>query len=1287
MASERLTFTLEGRDDLSRVLGHAGESAQRLQRTMQDASDGSGQAILTLTQDADGRLRDLEGRFVSAGDAAALMGTRAEEGARSVTTWADAAESAGRAGDQLKKSLLSLAPAVLPMAASIAPLAASTLAAGAGLGVFGLALKKQLTALGDAAEAEKKYNDAVEESGRNSAEAVKAQVAYAKQMAQLPPATREAAAALSVMKDSYSDWSDSLAEDTTGPVIKGMATLQGIFPKLTPTVKGAAEQLDRLVTIAAGGVASPGFDGFMAKVEKWSTGALTRAIDGLVRLLRAAESGDASGGGLAEFMAFAREQGPAVAATLQDVGRALLHVLEAGAEVGAGMLNVVQALAQLVAAVPPELITTLLQLAIAVRAVTLAAAGAAAARTAIAALGTSLVAMRTAAAAAPGPLAAAGAAITTLSRTAKLALVGTGIGVLALVIGEIAAAGEEAPIDVDKMTSSLAKLGDTGQLTGTALAEFGKGFSGLGTTIGQVIDPSVMESFDNWLHGLPGGFFNAGEATEKFTEQSDAIDKSLAALVSGGKADLAAAALKNMMGSMDAEKAAKLRGALDEYDDALANVEFEARLAAEAQGLFGAQAQETQAKLDAQKSSADGLRQSIQALNDVNRAGVGAQIAFEAALDSTKDAAEKNAGAFGVNARQVDLNTEKGRTAATALNDLAAKTDAAAAAARESGSSWETVNGIYKKGRDQLIANATQMGLNRQAAERLADQILKAPDKTAKLKGNIEDLEAKLASAKRQLKNVPDPKKAQVRADISQLENQLAEARRELDAINGKTSVTYVTTVYGSDRVYSPEGHNGPGGFPKHARGTASAASGWALVGEEGPELVRFRGGERVFDHATSKKMAPLISDFPAIGLGSNAGAGLAAGMLQSVPDVAGAARQMAASVDAGIRSELEIASPSRVTRRSGRDAALGVARGIEDQRPRLAENVKALMDDLKKGIIRGLTGTREQIQATAADLNKDIWKAFSSQNTTKDSELVKFVNKEHDKLQKLVTQREKLKKQLASAQDVLQARIDEQVRYRADVRSRAQDSASLSSLGLQRQEVNAGTIRGGLQAKLAQLKQFNSYITRLIKRGLHKSLLRQVIAMGPEEGLPYAAALLSMSNQDFKQTNQMQKDIDREADSLGRAASKTFYDAGVQSAQGLVNGLKSQQKKVEDQMVEIAKGMEKAIKKALGIQSPSRVAWAIGANFGQATGGGVLSALPVVGRAVDAVAERMAGIRPMPGQPVAGLGAGPAAAPSINATITITDAMDPVRVGQEVQRVLLNLKRVQGVNVQLGVG
>ncbi|MFE1266040.1 hypothetical protein [Streptomyces sp. NPDC058758] len=1250
--AERLTFTLEGRDDLSRVLGHAGESAERLRATMTDAADGSGQAILTLTQDADGQLRDLEGRFVSAADAAALLGTQAEESSRSMTTWADAAESAGRAGDALKKALVTLAPAALPAAAALAPLAASTAAAGVGIAALGLAAGRQVAAMSSAAEAEKKYNDAVETSGKNSAEAVKAQLAYARQMAQLPPATREAAAALSVFKDSYADWSDSLAKDTTAPLIKGMGVLQGIFPKLTPTVRGTAEQLDRLMTLAAGGVASPGFDGFMAKVDRWSTGALTRATDGLVKLLRTAETGEMSGG-LTEFMAWAREQGPAVSATLQDVGRALLHLLDAGAEVGVGMLSVVQALAQLVAAVPPELLTSLLQLAIAIRAVTLAAAGAAAIRAAIAALGTSLVAMRTAAAAAPGPLAATGAAIMTLSRTAKLALVGTGIGVLALVIGEIAAAGEEAPIDVDKMTTALAELGQTGELTGTALAEFGQDFSELGKTIGEVLNPSVMEGFDNWLHGLSSSLFDAGVATEKFNAQADAADKALAQMVAGGKADLAAAALQRMLDSMEPEKADKLRSALDDYDGALANVRFEQELTAESMGIFGAQAQETQKKLEGQKLAADGLRQSLHALNETHLMARGGVRGMEAAIDAATEALKKNG-------RTLDEDTAKGRDNAQSLDDLASTTMKAVEAKYQETGSWSEAMAVYDRGRGQLIALATQMNGNEEAARRLADEILRAPNKTAHLKGNISDLEAKLAAAKEKLKNVPDPKKAQVRADISNLERQLNTARTKLDNLDGKTAVTYVTTVYSSDRVVSPTG-SGPGGFPKYARGTSSAESGWALVGEEGPELVRMKGGEQVFDHLTSRKMAASMADYPGLSLGRQVGAGLSTGMLQSTIGVEAAARQMAAGVEAGVRAELQIASPSR--------------------------KMQDLMKDVKAGLVRGLTGSKSEIKAAARELADSIWAAFDGKKTDQDKTLVRLVSETNDRLQRLATKRDSLKRQLASAQELLETRVAARDQLRASARSAAQGASSLSSLGLEPKEVTTSSIKVGLQQKLAKLRQFRRYVEALAKRGLNRNLMRQILLMGPDEGYAYASALAGMSTADFKEVNQLQTQIDTEADKVGKAGSNALYGAGVAAAEGLVNGLKSQQKAIEQQMVTIAKSMETAIKKALGIRSPSRVAHGIGLNFGQGLSGGTRASLPLVGRAVDAVAERMAGIRPMPGQPVAGVGAGTPTGTVINANIHIDNAIDPIRVGQELQRVLLTLKRTNGGSAGLGLG
>jgi hypothetical protein len=49
------------------------------------------------------------------------------------------------------------------------------------------------------------------------------------------------------------------------------------------------------------------------------------------------------------------------------------------------------------------------------------------------------------------------------------------------------------------------------------------------------------------------------------------------------------------------------------------------------------------------------------------------------------------------------------------------------------------------------------------------------------------------------------------------------------------------------------------------------------------------------------------------------------------------------------------------------------------------------------------------------------------------------------------------------------------------------------------------------------------------------------------------------------------------------------LYQAGVEAARGIVKGLQSQQSLIEKQMDAIALAMLKAIKKALGIKSPSR--------------------------------------------------------------------------------------------------
>jgi len=754
-----MNFILQGRDQLSRIFDRAGDSATRMGRRLTIASINSSAAINRFQRDAASRLASVQ----------------------------TSTNKSGEAFDALKKTALSLAPAIIPVAAAMAPLVASTGAAGVAVGVYTAALGPQIAAMGEASQAEKKYKDAVDKSGRTSKEAVAAHEEYRQAMAKLPPETRRATAALSVLKDQYKSWSDGLAKDTMGPVVKGMAIFGGLLPKLTPLVKGTSSELNRMMTILAGGMQSPAVDRLIKQFTEFSTGALRRANDALVHLMRTLDTGKV-GGGLSEFMNYARTNGPLVGEVLRNIGTALLNLLKAASDVGVGMLQAVNALAKLVAAVPPGVITVLLQLAVAIKAVQLAALGLVAARGAIAAFGVQLVAMQTAAAAAPGRLAALGAAFGALSRTAKLAVAGTAIGLLILGLMRLSSIGKQAPPDVDRLTTALGNLGRTGKVAGEAAKAFGADLDGLAESLRVLARPSVTQSIEKSFSDFLG-YGSGGPAAKRAAADLDAVDKALSNLVKGGKAGLAQAAFDQVAAAMrrNGMTTAELRAKMDDYKSALADAAFEQQLAAQAMGLFGAQAQAVQAKLAAQKQSMDGLRQSLFALNDAVLMARGGVRGMEVAIDAASKAAKENG-------KTLDENTEKGRNNNEALDQLASSTMRAAAAVFENTGSWSASNRVLDRGRGKLIESARAMGLTQAQAKRLADQILRTPDKTARLKGNMQDLQSKLNHAKNQLKRVPDSRKAEVRARIAQLEAAIRKAKRDIASVHGKT-VT-ITTHY-----------------------------------------------------------------------------------------------------------------------------------------------------------------------------------------------------------------------------------------------------------------------------------------------------------------------------------------------------------------------------------------------------------------------------------------------------------------------------------------------------------
>ncbi|MEH0543011.1 hypothetical protein QA802_07980 [Streptomyces sp. B21-105] len=849
-------------------------------------------ALRGLTRDANGQLRDLRGRFVSE--------TRLIN--NSLTTVTSGSDRFKAAIGGLRSAALLLSPALIPIAVQAAPIAAGVGAATAAIGAFGLAAAGQVTAITDAADAEKKYQDAVDEHGATSKEAAQAQTAYVRQIEKMPPATRTAAAALSSLKTQYQAWSDSLADDTMPVATKTLQALSAVFPKMTPLVQGASTQLDRFVTIAAGTFASPGFDALNARFAQFATGALARANDAIVHFLRTVDTGKISGG-VSEFMDYVHANGPLVKDTLANVMQALSNVARAAANAGPGLLTLVNAFAGLVAAVPPGVITTLLQLSLALKA----------ARIAAAALGAVTGAQATANLAAFVRSARFGGVAAAVSGVAQqmstLQKVAGSLGVLAVVavgIDELAKKARGAPPDVDKLASSLKALSVNGEFSGELKATFSD-MDAFVSKVGKLrAESATLEKAKPLLafSGI-GSFADTAlskiddlvRGTESLGASKDDLatfDEAFAQLVKSGDAKVAAQEFQQFDTALRKTglSTAQITALFPQYTSAVADAADEQKLAAQSMGIFGAQAQQTSAKLEAQKLSADGLRQAVQALNDVNRSALGGMVGFEAAIDAAGKAAAENAGSLKMVNGQLNLNSPKAQAAATALNDLAAKTDAAASAARENGSSWSTVNGIYTRGRDKLIAAATQMGLTREEAKKLADQILKTPDKTARLRGNLEDLQAKLATAKQQLKSVPDSRRAQVRADISDLQYAVNRAKLALGQLRDRTvyinAHMYVTgtsqaraavSTSGAGRVFEfatggPVGF--PAGGPVRGRGTGTSDSILARV-SNGEYVIPARRvqqyGAAMFDDiraGTLTTARPAAPSMASLGVGAS---------------------------------------------------------------------------------------------------------------------------------------------------------------------------------------------------------------------------------------------------------------------------------------------------------------------------------------------------------------------------------------------------------------------------------
>jgi len=177
---------------------------------------------------------------------------------------------------------------------------------------------------------------------------------------------------------------------------------------------------------------------------------------------------------------------------------------------------------------------------------------------------------------------------------------------------------------------------------------------------------------------------------------------------------------------------------------------------------------------------------------------------------------------------------------------------------------------------------------------------------------------------------------------------------------------------------------------------------------------------------------------------------------------------------------------------------------------------------------------------------------------------------------------------------------------YSKSVADSARSYASALNTDLSVSGSSFQTVKQDMADRLAELKTFRANLAALEKSGISATLLRQITDAGVEQGGALADAILSGGPDAVKEINALQKQIDDAAKGLGNDSAKRFYQAGVDSAQGIVDGIKSKQKELNAAMRSMADALVAEVRKQLKIHSPSKVFEAIGGFIAKGTGLGV---------------------------------------------------------------------------------
>ena len=324
---------------------------------------------------------------------------------------------------------------------------------------------------------------------------------------------------------------------------------------------------------------------------------------------------------------------------------------------------------------------------------------------------------------------------------------------------------------------------------------------------------------------------------------------------------------------------------------------------------------------------------------------------------------------------------------------------------------------------------------------------------------------------------------------------------------------------------------------------------------------------------------------------------GMVRGLSAGVGVIAEKARSVAKAALDAAKGILGVHSPSREFEKIGKYVNEGFIKGLTGSKSEVEEAFNGL-----KGLLNeAIASSNEAVDKAQAKLkkltsarhkdNRAIREATAALKQAKKERaavtgafgvLTKNLVDERDKLRGLASQYSVLTEKLDKANEALANAQKTRDDYRKSVTDQYSDLPDINS------DTKLTDYISDLYKQVQDTQTFSDTIQKLRDLGLNDAMYKELIAKGTT-ALPFVQQLLAGGQESVNQINILGTRLSEAAGTLGNEASSALYQAAVDAAAGLVKGLEDQRDAIAKQMEKIADAMVTAIKKKLGIKSPSR--------------------------------------------------------------------------------------------------